>query len=112
MRPLALLRNIDMKYLPIVAAAVMALLVSVAFGHVGFETKMAIRGSYFKAVMRVLHGCDGDTTDTVRVRIPAGMIAVKPKLKSGSDVEAVIGTYQNTYDLHRRAVTEGVVELI
>ena len=40
------------------------------------------------------------------------MIAVKLKLKSGWDVETIIGTYQNTYDHHGRAVTEGVVELI
>ena len=62
--------------------------------------------------MRVPHACDGDATDTVRVGIPEGKIAVKHKLKSGWDVETIIGTYQNTYDLHGRAVTEGVVELI
>mgnify|MGYP001168241026 FL=1 len=101
-----------MKYLPIVASAVTALSASVVFGQVCFETKTAVRGSYFKAVMWVPHGCDGDATDTVRVRIPEGMIAVKLKLKSGWDVETIIGTYQNTYDLHGRAVTEGVVELI
>ena len=62
--------------------------------------------------MWVTYGCDGDATDTVRVRIPEGMVGVKPKLKSGWDVETIIGTYQNTYDLHGRAVTKGVVELI
>ena len=73
---------------------------------------MAVRGSYFKVVMRVPLGCDGDATDTVWVWIPEEMIAVKPKLKFGWDVETIIGTYQNTYDLHGRAVTESVVELI
>ena len=108
MRPLAVLQDMDIKYLPIVVVAVTA---SVAFGHVGFETRMAARGSYFKAVMRVPQGCGGNATDTVRVRIPEEMIAVKPKLKSGWDVETIIGTYQNTYDLYGRAVTEGVFEL-
>ena len=62
--------------------------------------------------MRVPYGCGGDAKDTVRVRMPEGMIAVKPKLKSGWDVETIIETYQNTYDFHGRAVTEGVIELI
>lgn len=101
-----------MRPLPIVAAAFAALSGTLAFGHAGLETKSAVAGSYYKAVMRIPHGCDGDATDTVRVRIPEGMISVKPKPKPNWNVEAVVGAYQKTYDLHGRAVNAGVIELI
>ena len=79
-------------------------------GNTGLETKSAVAGSYYKAVMRIKHGCDGDATDTFRVRVPKGMISVKPK--SNWNVEAVVGAYQRTYDLHGRAVNAGGIELI
>jgi uncharacterized protein YcnI len=40
------------------------------------------------------------------------MISVKPKPKPNWNVEAVVGAYQKTYDLHGRAVNAGVIELI
>ena len=95
-----------MRPLPIVAAVFTALSGTQAFGHAGLETKSAVAGSYYKAVMRIPHGCDGDATDTVRVRIPEGMISVKPK-PNWTD-EAVVCAYQKTYDLHGRAVNAGV----
>ena len=101
-----------MRPLRIAAAVFAAFLGTMTFGHAGLETKPAVVGAYYKAVMRIPHGCDGAATDTVRVRIPEGMIWVKPKPKPNWDVEAVMGAYQNTYDLYGRAVTEGVDELI
>ena len=99
-----------MRPLRIAAAVFAAFLGTMTFGHAGPETKPAVVGAYYKAVMRIPHGCDGAATDTVRVRIPEGMISVKPK--PNWDVGAVVGAYQNTYDFYGRAVNEGVVELI
>ena len=101
-----------MRPLPIVTAVFAALSGTLAFGHAGLETKSAVSGSYYKAVMRIPHGCDGDATDTGRVRIPEGMISVKPKPKPNWNVEAVVGAYQKTYDLHGRTVNAGIIELI
>lgn len=101
-----------MRRLWIAAAVFAAFLGTMTFGHAGLETKPAVVDTYYKAVMRIPHGCDGAATDTVRVRIPEGMIWVKPKPKPNWDVEAVMRAYQNTYDLYGRAVTEGVDELI
>ena len=49
-----------------------------AFAHITLEAGSATAGSTYKAVLRVPHGCDGKATTAIRVRIPEGVIAVKP----------------------------------
>ena len=48
-------------------------------------------GAPYKAVLRVPHGCEGAATIALRVRIPEGMIAVKPMPKPGWKIDTVSG---------------------
>ncbi|MGP9819659.1 YcnI family copper-binding membrane protein [Salinarimonas sp. NSM] len=85
---------------------------SVAAAHATLEVREARAGSTYKAVLRVPHGCAGEATRVLRVRIPEGMISVKPMPKAGWDLEIVTGPLARPYTSHGTEVTEGVVELI
>lgn len=79
--------------------------------HATLETQEAAAGSYYKAVMRVPHGCDGQATHTVSIEVPEGLIGAKPMPKPGWTLTTETGAYENSYTNHGREVTEGVVRI-
>lgn len=93
-------------------AASLLLAASAALAHVSLERTEAPVGATYKAVFRVPHGCEGSPTDTVRVRIPEGAIAVKPMPKPGWMLEKVKGKYEKTYDYYGTPTGEGVKEIV
>ncbi len=99
------------------AAAFLSALSAAAFApaahaHVTLETRQAPSGSYYKAVFRVGHGCDGSPTRTIRVRIPDGVVAVKPMPKTGWTLSTVEGPYATPYESHGKTITKGVTEVV
>jgi periplasmic copper chaperone A len=89
-----------------------AALVCSASAHVSLEKGEAPVGTPYKAVLRVPHGCEGNATTSLRVRIPDGMIAVKPMPKPGWSIETVTGKYAKTHGyLHGARLSEGVTEV-
>ncbi len=94
------------------AMALAALGTSPALAHVTLETQQAAIGSTYKAVLRVPHGCKGAATTKVRVRVPDGMIAIKPMPKAGWTLETVKGKYAKTYDYYGTPTAEGVTEVV
>lgn len=97
------------------SAVVAALLVPAAgaSAHVTLETREAPVGAGYKAVFKTPHGCKGAPTTTLRVKIPEGVIAVKPMPKPGWTLKTVKGPYAKTYDFYHGAkLSEGVVEVI
>ena len=93
--------------LPLLAA----LIASPAGAHVTLERQEAAVGAPYKAVFRLPHGCGTSPTTRVRVRIPDGVIAVKPMPKPGWQVETVKGKYDKAYTMFHSTVTEGVKEV-
>lgn len=83
-----------------------------AFAHVSFETAQAIPNATYKAVLRVSHGCDGQPTLKVRVRIPEGVVAVKPMPKAGWKLETAKGSYVRAYQVNGETVSEGVTDIV
>ena len=79
--------------------------------HVALENSQAPVGSQYKAVLQVLHGCDGSATTTIRVRIPDGLVAVRPMPKAGWKLDVVTGKYAKPHSLGRAQVNEGVTEV-
>ena len=104
-------RVIAMLKPALVAAAAVLCGGTAAFAHITLETQEAPVGSTYKAVLRVPHGCEGKATVAVRVKIPEGMIAVKPMPKPGWDLKTVKGKYEKPYELWGEQVTEGVQEV-
>lgn len=94
-------------------AAVCAVLlpVSPAFAHVTLETRQAPVDGTYKAVLKVPHGCKGSPMVTLRVRIPDGVIGVKPQPKAGWTLDTVKADYARSYALHHGQVTSGVREI-
>ena len=80
--------------------------------HVTLETAQATVGSGYKAVLRVGHGCEGSPTTAIRIRIPEGIIAVKPMPKPGWKLEVTNAKYAKSYEVgHGVKVDEGVKEI-
>jgi uncharacterized protein YcnI len=83
-----------------------------AVAHVTLEVREAQVGAPYKAVLKVPHGCEGTATTAIRVRVPAGLIAVKPMPKPGWTLATKTGSYGKSYPyFHGRSLTEGVVEI-
>jgi uncharacterized protein YcnI len=92
--------------------AVLAISASGAFAHITLATPEAPAGSSYNALFQVPHGCDGAATTKLRVRIPDGMIGVKPQPKAGWTLETVKGPYDKAYTLYGTRLTEGVREVV
>jgi len=94
------------------AAAAFLALSSPALAHVSFETAQASPNSTYKAVLRLPHGCEGQPTLKVRVRIPEGVVAVKPMPKAGWTLETSRGSYVRAYQVHGETLSEGVTDIV
>ena len=94
------------------ALAVATILSTSALAHVTFEAPQGPAGGTYKAVLRVGHGCDGSPTTRIRVRIPEGVINVKPQPKPGWELAITIGKLAKPFDAgHGRTVSESVTEV-
>jgi uncharacterized protein YcnI len=82
-----------------------------AQAHVTLETQSAPVGSFYKAVLRVPHGCAGSPTRKLRVRVPDGLLDAKPEPKAGWTLTTSTGNYDKAYSLYGRPVKSGVREI-
>jgi uncharacterized protein YcnI len=99
------------RHLASVAIAAM-LLTTAASAHVTVQPNEAPAGSYFHAAFSVSHGCDGSATVAVRIKLPDGVLSVKPQMKPGWTVDIkkkpVTGPQPS---LHGKTITETVDEV-
>ena len=83
-----------------------------ASAHITLEQPRTPVGAPYKAVFRVPHGCDGSTTVKLTVTIPEGVIAVKPMVKAGWEIETKRGAYAKSYSyFHGAKFDQGVKEV-
>ena len=82
--------------------------VSCAWAHITLENREAPVGASYKAVLQVPHGCDGSATTAIRIRLPEGIITVKPMPKPGWKLDTVSGKYPRSYSLGGAKVSEGL----
>lgn len=54
-----------------------------ASAHAVLDQTQAVAGSYFKAIVRIGHGCEGKPTIRVAIDLPEGTVSAKPQLKPG-----------------------------
>jgi uncharacterized protein YcnI len=93
-------------------ATALVFLSTPCFAHVTLEVQEAPAKSTYKAVARVPHGCEGAATLKVRIRVPDGVVNVKPMPKAGWALETVMGKYDKAYGDHGKPLTEGVREIV
>lgn len=94
------------------AATLLAATTSFALAHATIEQENVTQNTTEKLTVRIGHGCDGAPTLRVRVRIPDGVIAVKPMPKAGWTLETVVEPYDEPYDYYGNSLTEGVREIV
>jgi periplasmic copper chaperone A len=82
-----------------------------ASAHVVLDRTEATASSYYKATLRVSHGCEGSATTSVRVFLPAGFQGARPFPKPGWSIEALKTPLAEPYDSHGKRVTEDVQEI-
>lgn len=82
-----------------------------AFAHIVLTEPKAVAGSYYKATLRVGHGCNGSATTGLTVQVPAGFQGGKPQPKFGWTVDARKAKLATPYNSHGKIVTDDVVEL-
>jgi periplasmic copper chaperone A len=78
------------RLIPVAVAAATLLAPLPALAHVTLATGEAPAGGFYKAVLRVPHGCDGSPTVGLRVQIPEGVIETKPMPKPGWKIAMVV----------------------
>ena len=88
-----------------------ALLAIPASAHVTLENQEARVGASYKGVLKVPHGCEKTATVSIRVKIPDGVIGVKPMPKPGWTLTTVTGKYPKAYKLFHAEISEGVTEI-
>jgi uncharacterized protein YcnI len=90
----------------------LALTVGAASAHVTIQPNEGIAGGYLQASFSAAHGCDGSPTVAVRVKVPDGVISVKPQMKPGWNVEIKLRKIEGTLPvLHGKTITETVDEV-
>jgi periplasmic copper chaperone A len=105
-----------MRLLTAAAAVAAGLLVGAFAGaaaaHVTANPGEGPADGYFRAALRVPHGCEGSPTVAVRVRIPAGLRSVKPQVKPGWEITITKRKLDRPVDAgHGRMITETVDEV-
>ncbi len=82
------------------------------FAHATLEKTENTVGASYKGVVRIGHGCNGSATTSVKIKIPEGLIGVKPMPKMGWALTINKAAYTQTYTVHGKDVSEGVSEII
>lgn len=89
-----------------ISALLSASLSLAAGAHITLETRQAEAGSYYKAVFRVGHGCDGSPIKEILVRIPSGVQGAKPMPKAGWQLVVDKQPLDQPYNSHGKTVRE------
>ena len=93
-------------------AMAVAFVAQPARAHVTLDRNEAPADSFFNAMVNVPHGCEGSATLKVRVRIPEGVIGVKPQPKAGWELAIRKEKLaQPMVESHGRTITEVVAEV-
>jgi periplasmic copper chaperone A len=99
---------------PVLAiATVLVVAAQPARGHATLDRSEAPADSFLHTFINVPHGYEGSATLKVRVRIPDGVIGVKPQPKHGWELAIQKEKLKTPIvDSHGRTITEAVVEVI
>jgi uncharacterized protein YcnI len=79
--------------------------------HIVLVEPKAVAGSYYKAALRVAHGCSGSATHELVEQVPAGLQGAKPQPKAGLRIATRKIKLNQPYNSHGKTVTDDVVDL-
>lgn len=67
--------------------ALLTLSASPVFAHVTANPNNGEAGQYFQTSFRISHGCEGNDTVKVHIKLPPGFVSIRPQHKEGWKVE-------------------------
>lgn len=70
----------------LLASTLLILVATPAMAHVTANPNTGVAGNYFQTSLRITHGCNDSDTTSVTVKIPDGIISVRPQAKPGWQV--------------------------
>lgn len=91
--------------------SMLTVLATCAQAHVTLEQPRVDAGNYYKAVLRVGHGCAGSPTRQISVRLPAGFRGAKPMPKAGWAVTVRRAALAEPYESHGQKFSDDVAEI-
>ncbi len=96
----------------LLAPLCLALDLSAAAAHVTVQPSEAVAGSYVQAGFTVSHGCGGSATTVLRIKLPDGVVSVKPQMKPGWSVEIRTRKIDSPQPgMHGKSISETVDEV-
>lgn len=98
-------------FLPLFTLALGCIYSLPAKAHVTIDPKNAPAGEYAKLIFRVPHGCDGSPTTKLTIRVPEGVVSVKPQVHPGWKISTKTAKYAKPVELHGKEVLEGISEV-
>lgn len=101
----------SLSTLKLITSCAVLVTASSAFSHVTLEQQQVETNTFYKAVLRVGHGCDGLPTTALRVQLPTGFQGAKPMPKAGWTIQSKTEKLATPYDNHGKPVTEDVTEI-
>jgi uncharacterized protein YcnI len=93
------------------AAALVVLIAAPALAHVTVSPGAAPADSFATLTFQVPHGCEGSSTTSLAIQIPAGVVSVKPQPKPGWEITIEEGTLPEPVDYFGETITEGVLSV-
>ena len=94
----------------IAACAVFSPVIS-SFAHVTLEQGSAAAGSYYKAVVKVPHGCEASPTTAITVLLPEGVRSARPMPKAGWTLQPKVETLAVPYTSHGKTISSDVTQI-
>lgn len=89
-------------------SAIVLALPLIASAHVSLLNDQAEHGSTFKFILKIPHGCNGQATDKIVVRLPQSIQAAKPMPKAGWSLNTTQVTLAKPYEMYGKQVTQEV----
>jgi uncharacterized protein YcnI len=83
--------------------------IGASHAHIVLTDQLAMAGSFYKATLRVGHGCGDEPTTAIIVKIPAGFEGAKPQPKFGWSLTIKKEPLSKPFKSHGKTITEDVV---
>jgi len=85
--------------------------IGASHAHIVLTDQVAMAGSFYKATLRVGHGCGDEPTTAIIVKIPVGFEGAKPSPKFGWNITIKKEPLSKPFKSHGKTITEDVVEI-
>lgn len=99
------------RFLGCLCALAVVVLPGAAKAHIDVHPQSAAAGDFELLRFVVYHGCDQGPTTKVTLKIPAGVLLVRPQVKPGWEISTVTGKYAEPLQTGDQTISEGFTEV-